>query len=165
MTEIEIAHLCSNCIHYNKNKNIENCQLYNEIVHQLETCDEWLGSYYSIMGIEKYMNLVRGHLSYKEKGKTINLIMYANSEDEEINLRRTTIFYRDNISEFNSCFTKSCSTCTFVEGGKALRDCNYNEEKVHKFAVCEKWKVNSGKIKQLKRNKEKRVENPEIYLN
>ena len=159
MIEIKMAHLCSNCIHFQERKNIGKCQLYDKIIHQLETCEEWLGNYNSIMGIEKYMNSVRGHVSYKEKGKIINSIMYAESEDEKINLRRTTIFYRDDISKFNSYFAKSCSICTFAEGGKALRDCNYNEEKVHKFEVCEKWEVKSGKIKKLRRNKEKRVDN------
>jgi len=152
MVEIKIAHLCSNCIHYSKKRNIGECQLYDEIVHQLETCEEFLGDYRSIMGIEKYMNSVRGHVSYKEKGKIINSIIYADSKNEEINSRRTTIFYRDQISKFNSYFAKSCSTCTFAEGGKALRYCNYNEEKVHKFEFCGKWKVNIGKMKQLRNN-------------
>ncbi len=155
MPEIGIARCCDNCLHRGGASSVDTCGLINKATHRLETCKQWLGNGNSIVGIENYMNSVRGHVSYKEKGEVVYRKIYTDDKEEARELRdvfkdRKVFIINNNIKTY---FAKSCSTCTFSEGGKAVRHCNMHNDEIHKYEVCNSWNENESIIKRLQNNK------------
>lgn len=158
MIKLDIAHCCDNCVH-GGGEAVSKCPLTQKYTHRFETCKKWLGNNKSIKGVEKYMNSVRGHTSYGEKGEVVYGTIYTDNQEQynEYELDKTErIFIYDNDVKIQ--FSKACITCDYAEGDKAVRHCNNHNEKVHKLEVCKNWNEDEGKIKRFQTNKKRSKE-------